>query len=264
MINKDRALDTSNALRVLAAALAPHLLELLDLSTRIHSDDWVDVAAQLPTCKRALYKACRTGALPARRVKRVWLARRVDLDAWVESHDTGVKPAPAVTPNRVLTPAEEHERETDALLEKMGLRRRTDAERAALGLPPYDVDREYEEHLKAEKEREERRASKERDDANPQIAAARAAAIREVDEARLRRPAKLPRIRCNRCGRVMTRRRDGGPISHPCPRRHGYGCSNASGNSDYDGTVKCPWCAERKSDQLAEEPGLLRLSPKLP
>jgi hypothetical protein len=151
---KSSAVEPADALRVLAAALAPLLAELLGLANSSSVDDWLDVATELPTCKRALYRACRTGELPGRRIKRRWLVRRRDLDAWIESHEAAVAPqVKQVTPARpvssarevvarVLTPAELHEREMDALRAQLGHRRLNDAERAARGMPPYDVNRE--------------------------------------------------------------------------------------------------------------------------
>lgn len=241
-------MDPADSLRVLAAALAPHLAELLGLNKSNAVDDWLDVAEELPTCKRALYRACRTGALPGRRIKRRWLVRRADLDAWIETHETGAPrvPQPAAPPHaRALTPAQEHEREMDALRARLGKRRLTDTERAARGMPPYDVEREYQEFLAEEKERQEEEAAKERADNDPRVAAERAAAVRAADAAKASRPSKSPRVRCERCARIVTRRKDGRPISHACPHGHSSGCYDTDGNSI--GTVpKCPWCAKER------------------
>jgi hypothetical protein len=237
---------------MLAAALAPHLAELLGLNRSNAVDDWLDVAEELPTCKRALYRACRTGALPGRRIKRRWLVRRADFDAWIETHETGAPPAPQPAPHtRALTPAQEHEREMDALRARLGGRRLTDAERAAKGMPSYDVEREYQEFLAKIKEDEEEQAAKERADNDPQIAAQRAAAIRAADAAKARRPSKSPRVRCERCARIVTRRKDGRPLSHACPHGYGSGCYDTNGNST-GAAPRCPWCAK---DRDAEAMG---------
>lgn len=232
----------------LAEALAPHLVELLGLGRKNDVDDWVDVVHALPTCERALRRACRTGALPARRIKRRWVARRADLDAWIESHETGTPPAPkpvAVPAPRPLTPAQQHEREMDALLKQAGMRRLTDAERAAKGMPPYDTERAYAESLEEEKRREEEGAQRERDDNDPAVVARRAAAIRASDAARSGRPTKLPRVRCERCLREVTRRKDGEPVAHECPHRYGYRCDDA--DDQPAGTPHCPWCAKERA-----------------
>lgn len=238
-------------LRVIAGALAPYLLETL----RDHeaATGWVDVAAALPTCKRTLWRACRRGELPARRLKRRWLARRSDLDAWIESHPTGTAPAPrfiardpASPKEKTLSPAQHHEKEMDALRQQFGLRRLTDAERAAKGLPPYDVDREYAEHLAAEARRHEEEAARERADHDPVVAKQRAEVTRAADAARAQRPSKLPRVECARCHRLVSRRKDGRPVAHACPHQFGYGC-RAEGE-DFDGAVPhCPWCRSEHS-----------------
>lgn len=256
MVERRRALEPADSLRALAEALAPHLVELLNLSRKNEVDDWIDVVNAVPTCERALKRACRTGALPARRIKRRWLARRADLDAWIESHETGKEPPPkpvAPPAPRAFTPAEEHEREMDAMRKKLGMRRLTDAERAERGMPPYDINREYAEHLEQEKRWEEERAQKKRDDNDPEIAAARAAAVRAVDAARSARPTKLPRIRCERCLREVTRRKDGDPIHHECPHRYGTGCYGAE-NDGRTGIPDCPWCAKEREVDATKGP----------
>ena len=239
-------MEPVDALSVLARALAPYLLETL----RDHeaAAGWVDVAAALPTCKRALWRACRRGELPARRLKRRWLARRSDLDAWIESHPTGTAPPPrVVTPRPTppqgtpLSPARQHEKEMEALYKQLGLRRLNDAERAAKGLPPYDVDQEYAEHLAAEARRAEEKVAKERADHDPAVAKQRAEATRTADAVRAQRPSKLPRVECARCHRTVSQRKDGRPVAHACPHQFGYSCG--SDTDDNDGTVPhCPWC----------------------
>ncbi len=248
-------MEPADVLKVLAQALAPYLADLLKSSEA--SADWVDVAAALPTSKRVLWRACRRGELPARRVKRRWLARRADLDAWIESHETGVRPASPIErpepmrpplirkppPEPKLTPAQQHEKEMDAFRAKYGFRRLTDSERAARGMPPYDVDREYAEHLAAEARRAEEQAARERADNDPVIAKQRAEATRAADAARARRPYKGPRVTCERCGRQVAQRRDGRPVAHACPHQFGYHCYDEEGNSE--GTVPhCPWCKQ--------------------
>jgi hypothetical protein len=239
-------MEPADVLNVLARALAPYLVETL--RDQEAAAGWVDVAAALPTCKRALWRACRRGELPARRLKRRWLARRSDLDTWIESHPTGTAPGPrfvvrepAPPKEKPLSAAQQHEKEMDALRKQLGLRRLTDAERAAKGLPPYDVDREYAEHLAAEARRAEEKAARERADNDPAVAKQRAEATRAADAARAQKPSKLPRVECARCHRQVSRRKDGRPVSHACPHQYGYSCS--SDTDDNDGTVPhCPWC----------------------
>jgi hypothetical protein len=247
-------MEPADVLKVLAQALAPYLADLLGRNEA--SADWVDVAAALPTSKRVLWRACRRGELPARRVKRRCLARRADLDAWIESHETGMAPPPAERPaprpapperkplpETKLTPAQQHEKEMDALRAKLGLRRLTDSERAARGMPPYDVDREYEEFLADRARRAEEQAERERADHDPVVAKQRAEATRAADAARARQPHKGPRVTCERCGRQVAQRRDGRPVAHACPHQFGYGCHDEQGNSI--GTVpRCPWCRQ--------------------
>jgi hypothetical protein len=84
--------------------------------------------------------------------------------------------------------------ETEALRIKLGLRRLTDAERAAKGMAPYDVDRAYAEFLGAEPRRKEEKQAKERDERDPAIAKGRAEATRVADAAAALRPSKLPRV----------------------------------------------------------------------
>ncbi|HKY40157.1 MAG TPA: helix-turn-helix domain-containing protein [Polyangiaceae bacterium] len=239
-------MEPADALSVLVRALAPYLLETL--RDQEAAAGWVDVAVALPTCKRALWRACRRGELPARRLKRRWLARRSDLDTWIESHPTGTAPPPRfVTPKpvpskeAVLSPAQQHEKETEALYKQLGLRRLNDAERAAKGLPPYDVDREYAEHLAAQARRAEEAKAKERADHDPAVAKQRAEATRAADAARAQRPSKLPRVECARCRRQVAQRKDGRPVAHACPHQFGRSCS--PDGDDSDGTVPhCPWC----------------------
>jgi hypothetical protein len=251
-------MDADDALRTLAHALTPYLLD--SISKKDAASDWVDVAAALPTCKRVLYRACRTGILSARHIRRRWLARRADLDAWVESHETGVTPresrqAPerdlvpsksaSPAPQRELTPAQQHEREMEELYTRFGMRRATDAERAARGLPPYDVDREYADFLAAEARRTEEQAARERADRDPVIAEQRAEATRAADAVRERRPSKVPRVTCERCRRRVTQRRDGRPVAHSCPHQFGYGCFDEEGNRK-GAEPRCPWCKQER------------------
>jgi hypothetical protein len=220
-------MEPADVLSLLARALAPYLVETL----RDHeaASGWVDVAAALPTCKRALWRACRRGELPARRLKRRWLARRSDLDTWIEAHPTGTTPPPRFAPpkpippsrEKPLSPAQQHEKEMDALHKQLGLRRLNDAERAAKGLPPYDVDQAYAEHLAAEARRAEEAAAKERADNDPAVAKQRAEATRVSDAARAQRPSKLPRVECVRCHRQVSQRKDGRPVAHACPHQFG-------------------------------------------
>jgi len=129
----------------------------------------------------------------------------------------------------------------EALRAKLGLRKLTDAERAAKGMPPYDVDRAYAEHLESEARRKEEAAAKERDERDPLIAKKRAEATRIADAAAARRPSKLPRVVCERCKRIVTKRKDGYPVAHACPHQFGYGC--AADGEDLNGMVpECPWC----------------------
>lgn len=245
--------DPADSLRVLANALAPYMAEVLGLTNRATEDDWLDVAEALPSCKHALYRACRTAALPGRRIKRRWLVRRKDLDAWVESHETGsapVPPAPKLPAVRELTPAEQLDKDVTDLMKKMGMRRLTDEELAAKGLPPHDINRAYEESLAREREREEKRLAAERADNDPKIAAQRAAATRAADEARAGRPVKLPRVRCNRCGREASRRKDGLPVAHECPHRYGRRC-RAAGDDDESSVPRCPWCAKERAEGVS-------------
>jgi hypothetical protein len=250
-------MEPADILKVLAQALAPYVADSLGRSE--DSSDWVDVAAALPTLKRVLWRACRRGELPGRRVKRRWLARRADLDAWIEAHETGMKapspverPEPRLPPPQrkpppepKLTPAQEHEKEMDAFRARFGLRRLTDSERAARRMPPYDVDREYAEHLAAEARRAEERAARERDDNDPVIAKQRAEATRAADAAPTRRPYKGPRATCERCRRQVAQRRDGRPVAHGCPHQFGYHCYDEEGNSE--GAVPhCPWCRQER------------------
>jgi hypothetical protein len=78
---------TDELLRMLARELAPYLREeLLPGRSAASGDEWVDVADELPSRKRQLNAACRTGELEARKVARRWLSRRRNLDRWIESH----------------------------------------------------------------------------------------------------------------------------------------------------------------------------------
>ncbi len=236
-------MEPADVLSVLAGALAPYLVETL----RDHegASGRVDVAAALPTRKP---RACRRGELPARRLKRHWLARRSDLDIWIEAHPTGTTPPPRFAPpkpipsprEKPLSPAQQHEKEMDALHKQLGLRRLNDAERAAKGLPPYDVDQAYAEHVAAEARRVEEAAAKERADNDPAIAKQRAEATRASAAARAQRPSKLPRVECFRCHRQVSQRKDGRPVAHACPLQFGY--HGSSDTDDRDGSVlHCPW-----------------------
>jgi hypothetical protein len=70
------------ALRALAAALAPHLRELLAAERR--EDDLLDVLEAVPGPKRTIMRAARTGKIAgARRVGRRWLASRAAIDVWL-------------------------------------------------------------------------------------------------------------------------------------------------------------------------------------
>jgi len=249
--------DPGAVLNALARALVPHLLEAL--RERQTADDWVDVIAMLPTCKRVLSRACRRGELPARRLKRRWLVRRSAFDSWVEAHETGTKPSfrtadtstalPPATPHSeptkrsssALSPARQHEQDMEALRAKLDLRKLTDAERAAKGMPPYEVDRAYAEFLSDDARRKEEEAAKERDERDPLIAKKRAEATRIADAAAALRPSKLPRVKCKRCKRTVSQRKDGQPVAHACPHRFGYGCM--ADGEELNGIVPhCPWC----------------------
>jgi hypothetical protein len=95
----------------------------------------------------------------------------------------------------------------NSLLERMGMRRATGAERAARGLPPYDAEREYAEHLARQAEWAEEQAAKARDDNNPAIAAQRAESTRAADAARSGAHFKNPRVVCERYARTVSQRK---------------------------------------------------------
>ena len=61
-------------------------------------------------------------------------------------------------------------------------------------MPPYDVDREYAEHLDAEARRAEEKAARERADNDPAVAKRRAEATRAADVAQAQKRSKLPRV----------------------------------------------------------------------
>jgi hypothetical protein len=133
----------------------------------------------------------------------------------------------------------------DALHAKIGGRRLNNAERAARGMPPYDVNQEYEEFQAKLREEEERRAAKERADNDPVVAASRAAAALDADAKKWSRPFKTARMQCPRCGRTVFRGKDGRPESHQCPHGCGTGCYDVDGNYERD-EPRCPWCAKAR------------------
>jgi len=72
------------ALDALADALLPRLRARL--AAEAHAGELVDVVATIPAPKRALQRACRTGAIVgATRVGRRWLAPRASVDAWLRA-----------------------------------------------------------------------------------------------------------------------------------------------------------------------------------
>jgi hypothetical protein len=77
------------------AALIERLVDgRIDVRLRAQADDdrWVDVAAELPSRKRELYRACRAGEIEgAAKIDRRWVARRSRFDAWIESHAAQVE-----------------------------------------------------------------------------------------------------------------------------------------------------------------------------
>jgi hypothetical protein len=84
----------AEALRVLAAALAPHLRELLVAERR--DCELVDVAIFCAVDKqRAIAGACRSGAIAgARKVARKWKAPASSVRAWLEKQGPRAVRAP--------------------------------------------------------------------------------------------------------------------------------------------------------------------------
>ena len=70
-----------DALRVLAAALMPHLRETF--AYEAGEAQLVDVAKFLPLPRRTVHNACRRGDLVAVKVGRRWIATRAAIDAWL-------------------------------------------------------------------------------------------------------------------------------------------------------------------------------------
>jgi hypothetical protein len=64
------------------------------LDELVTSDDWIDQKGS-PLGRRLHCEAARTGALRARKVGKTWLARRADIDAYIEAHG---KKAPSDRP----------------------------------------------------------------------------------------------------------------------------------------------------------------------
>jgi hypothetical protein len=88
-----RDTDSSTAMRVLAVALIPHLLELF--SAQRGDEHLVDVCAAVPGPRRTIMAACRRGDISgAVRVGRRWLAPRTGIDAWLRARGPRVVPAP--------------------------------------------------------------------------------------------------------------------------------------------------------------------------
>jgi len=154
---------------------------------------------------------------PGRRV----LILRDELHEFVEKDPGSPRPptpasASQPRPPRPLTPAEQWEQEEDQLLQQMKLRRPTDEERRAQGLPPYDRERAYQEHLEWKKKYDAEQDQKRRDDADRSIAAQRASASRAEDERRAKRPLgprSSPRVRCDLCARDIPSRCASPPIA---------------------------------------------------
>jgi hypothetical protein len=74
--------DTAaTALRALAAALLPHLRDLL--AAEKDAETLLDVAQTVPLSRRVLFAACRRGELVSFKRGRSWVARRKDIDNWL-------------------------------------------------------------------------------------------------------------------------------------------------------------------------------------
>jgi hypothetical protein len=72
------------ALRALAIALLPHLVDLL--SAQRSDEHLIDVCAAVPGPRRSIMAACRRGDIfGAVRVGRRWLAPRAGIDAWLRA-----------------------------------------------------------------------------------------------------------------------------------------------------------------------------------
>ncbi len=71
----------ADALRALAAALAPYLRKLL--VDEVNAAHLADVADFVPLPRRTVYAACRRGDLAAVKRGRRWLATRAAIDAWL-------------------------------------------------------------------------------------------------------------------------------------------------------------------------------------
>jgi hypothetical protein len=169
-------------LKSLAAALAPHLVELLGLTKNnsVDEDGW---------------SGGRTSTRGSSLMKQ---APRQNRSHTSPDHRCPGRSASLLPPNSTRRRWANYTR-------KLGMRRLTDAERAAKGMPPYDVNREYEESQAREKERERERAERERADNDPSVAAQRAAATRVADAARALKSFKMPRVRCT-VARVKSQR----------------------------------------------------------
>ena len=81
----------ADALRSLAAALLPHLRELLAVDPQ--HGELVDVIATVPAPRRTLLADCRSGVLAASKVGRRWLATREAVDAYLQARRPRVAPA---------------------------------------------------------------------------------------------------------------------------------------------------------------------------
>lgn len=76
--------------------VAALLRELADeLEQTAAPTDWVPHTAWPVKSVRVACELARSGTIPARRAGKLWLARRADLDAWVERQKTAPAPKPS-------------------------------------------------------------------------------------------------------------------------------------------------------------------------
>ena len=74
---------------------------------RAHSDEselltLPEVAARLRLCNNTVYRMCRKGVLPARKVGRQWRIRAADLTEWLKSKDRAASARPGAGADPVL------------------------------------------------------------------------------------------------------------------------------------------------------------------
>jgi hypothetical protein len=114
------------ALRPILALVVPLLAPMVAAELKAQDagedagDPWVDQRTS-PLGRRAHCRLCKSGALPARKLRRRWLVRASDLAAYIEAH--GRPAAPLTEPaNDCHGPAEDEPSDADvaAVLASVG------------------------------------------------------------------------------------------------------------------------------------------------